>query len=748
MRITNLNAADIDSVIDLFCECFSEDHYYLQLLKDFEDKKGAMRTLFRDGIENCVNDGRSIGVEDHGKLVAFALLFDYKKTKQNSPREFYKIFGAEETDGDLPYSESIHKTIESIDGDVLYLLTLAVSEPYRRKGLASGLVDCILKHYSGYSIVSDVSNEYSLSIYCDRNFAVNTISDGYYFVVHNVNTPISSVDYSKPIELIIPSCDELVRLKIAYSVRNLDRYLFNCNISNSSGVKCFFSETNSICTGITVNIEYEELLKFQRFINLSQVQENTSGSLVYYTNDTEYACKPLLNNSLSEMLKTRSTEWSLIPDVFISIPVEYTNIQFIKDSALESESCSILKDMDFRTHYEAGVPSKMEMVDDLAGLKNRIKRYYLGKIKLQIFSEITLENYNHIGEPIGPAATVDIYVSIDNNSNCGVLTWYSLSCPFLTSHLFDTVIRNQLMVIDDGSYVNFYDYLQSKYGMIKRGTPKIFSVFPCDKNKLSKSQLASLLMAETIYPDGENFGEIIDDDILAVVNRKHGMGQYDRAVVYAYTNTILQFSKDYRGSISDRLYEESITLFYIELILFEEAAIHIADRSIINMFTTGESKDPVDFLSQVDAIYDCYSKTIDFWNIKVNYPSSQKSIAMLRNAFRIKEQLEEMNRNREQLQIAFDTKCDIIDRKDAKRMDTSLAIISVLAIFSAWIDGHDYIATWNDVLSLGTIHVLQRILFVLILVTAGYATMHLFRNRIGLFLKKRRSSIRKRKQKK
>lgn len=51
-----------------------------------------------------------------------------------------------------------------------------------------------------------------------------------------------------------------------------------------------------------------------------------------------------------------------------------------------------------------------------------------------------------------------------------------------------------------------------------------------------------------------------------------------------------------------------------------------------------------------------------------------KSITMLRESFRIKDQLDEMKRNQEQLQTVFDTKCDIIDRKDAKRMDTSLAI--------------------------------------------------------------------------
>lgn len=52
----------------------------------------------------------------------------------------------------------------------------------------------------------------------------------------------------------------------------------------------------------------------------------------------------------------------------------------------------------------------------------------------------------------------------------------------------------------------------------------------------------------------------------------------------------------------------------------------------------------------------------------------------------------------------------------------------------------------NDMTFLGDldIHILQRILFVIVLVTAGYAVTHLFGNKIGLFLRKRRERNRRR----
>ena len=112
-------------------------------------------------------------------------------------------------------------------------------------------------------------------------------------------------------------------------------------------------------------------------------------------------------------------------------------------------------------------------------------------------------------------------------------------------------------------------------------------------------------------------------------------------------------------------------------------------------------------------------------------------------AKQIKDQLAFMQRNQAQMQTVFDTKCDIIDRNDSKRMDTSLAIISILAIFSAWIDGYDYIATWSDVFSGSVIHLLQRILFVGVAITAGYAIFHLFGNKFRRFLSRRRRNQKK-----
>ena len=740
MKFRGLGKEDLERVLDLFCVCFSEDKYYKTLFADSSDMLSAMRESFRDSINFCLSHGIGIGITDGTELIGFALLFDYQQIKTRYRDEFNAVFGAKNGEK-LPYEDQFHSRIEKLQGNTLYLLSIAVKPVLQSQGLASCIIDRVLTHYKDYNLVSDVSNEKSLGLYAKRQFQIDPITEDYFFVLHKYNNSTESVDFSDRIHLLVPSCKALDMLKIDYQVKRDRRCLGGYQLSCSAGIDCFVEQEDAICEGVLVDVDYGSLLQYQRLINLSQVEEHICGDVLFYEHLTGYSEPPLFNETLSEMISCRKTEWSLIPDVFVSLPVSYQDLSRIKSLDSDSKSDLLLQDMEFRTHYEGGIPSALERVDDLAGLKKRIQRFRLEKVKIQITDEMTVADYNNTGAPIGPSTYADVYLSVDTGSNCAVLTWYVLSCPFLVSQLFDNIIRNQILIEKQGQLINFYDHIQAEYGLIKRGTPKIFSVFPCSKERLADSQLASLLLCETIYPDGESFGNIIDEDLLAIVQSEHGMGQYDRAFVCAYTNAVFQFSEQFSGSVRDRLCEESITLFYVELILFEEAAIHIADRAIINLFTETDSDSPIDFLAKVDAIYDDYTKTIDFWDTKVNYPSSQKSIDMLREAFRIKDQLEEMKRNQDQLQITFQTKCDMIDRKDAKRMDTSLAIISVLAVFSAWIDGHDYIATWNDLLSGNVIHILQKILFIIILITAVYAVTHLFRNRIGIFLRKKRERL-------
>ena len=726
MNIEVLSKKDIAETIDLFCRSFYEDHYYAKLFPDPATRAKEMAEAFGAVFSYCVSLGASLGVRENGKLIGFIVCFDYKYVRDNDPGMFNMIFAGKDKVGSLPYAGTLHATVAELPGKVMYCLSLAVDCSYRSLGIGSAMWDCIMTRFQDACFAADVSNRSSLQIYSRRGFDIQTLDEGYHLISHISTEPSVTFDIdAADMKLIVPDERILQEHHIEYKVFKKEIAVSMTRIEKNLNYQCFVKDENSISFGVQVQLAFEEYLKYQRAINVAHYDEVVCGECVYFIQNTPYTYFPLTNDTQNEMVKTRATEWGVIPDVFVSIPIQYDNTK-LPDSKADTRTDLLLRDLDFRTHYEAGVPSSSTEVDDLASFKKRIERYYLGKIAIQITCESTVNQYDVTGEPIGEPTMVDMFLSIDKMGNCGVLTWYSLSAPFLISQLLDNVIRNQVAVVEDGKRLNLFTYLNTTYGIVRRGTPKAFVNIPKDKNCLTNSQIASLLASETIYPDGEIYGEIIDPEITVAVQSEHGMGQYSRAYVAAYTNVVLQFSEDTQQTLRDRLYDESITLFYIELILFEESAINIADCEITGLLTRTEVDSPVEFLEYVDDIHIGFSKTIDFWNIQVNYPTSQKSLDMLRAAFKIDDKLERMKRNQEQLQLVFDTKFDIIDRKDAKRMDKSLAVLSVLAIFSAWMDSYDYVSTWNKILSESTIDMIQKVLFVGILVTAVYTIFRLF----------------------
>ena len=291
-----------------------------------------------------------------------------------------------------------------------------------------------------------------------------------------------------------------------------------------------------------------------------------------------------------------------------------------------------------------------------------------------------------MGETIGQPAFVDLIASIDTGSNSAVISFVSLSAPFLISHLLDNIIRNQLFVFLDapmenhraGEWVNFFEFLSARYGVYKRGSPKMCLTVPYAKNILTNNQIASLLMAETIYASDEEFGSFTDSEILGIINSEYGMGQYDRAFVCCSSNVLLQFFESWRATVKERFEEESIVFFYIELLMFEEAAIQIVNNAIVSLIDGIEHISIDVFLHKTHRISTDYVKTMVFWDIEMNYPSSKKSLTMLRQAFRIQEQIDRYNRNQEELEFVFEAKRDIADRMESSMMNYILFFLTLI----------------------------------------------------------------------
>lgn len=724
-----INEGYLKEVMSLFCSAFHNDAYYKRIFPNAEERKEKMMTDFSSSIDFCLKNGVSIGIFDETKLIAFIIAIDYQMLCEDS-KMYETIFATEVIDGNYKEKLKLKEKLQEITGKTLYCLSIAIEDAYRRKGLASLLIEYLIEKYPTYSLIADVSNPNSLNMYRKSGFLIEAIDEEYYFVSRAPHKFEFLNNQTDRIKIALPLNFEIAQIGISGAFIN-QRYVADLSLSKQG---FFVQKENEIELANIYEISYDDLLQYQKHMGVSAFTEKVKMDFLYYVCNIDNYTVEQYDEEFKSFLAKRKVESQICPDIFVSIPVRYADSSMFSAADEDELSQIVLKNLDFRTKYEAGIISKNRIEQGEAAFKSRIKRVYLGKIKIQNCGENSLDNYDDY-YLVGSAYFVDMYVSYDEISKSAVIGLYSMSCPFLISLFFDNIVRNQVIVLADEN-LNLFDFLEQKYGIRKSGFPKIFAVIPCERDIMTPGQIGALLSGEMIYEDGESFGTIIDSEIIEIVKSKTGMGQYNRGCVLAYRSVVLQFDKQLKGLLVDRIAEEIISQFYIELIMFEESAINSTNDSITDLLGNPNFLTPVQYLKAVEKIQVDYSKTMCFWNITLNYPTSQKSIEMLRDAFRIEKQLDKLEKNKTQLEEVFDTKNDIIDRVETKRVDTSLAVLSILAIFSALIDCFDFIGVWEKFISEKTILYLQICFSIAIVLVGVYVVIHITGNKLLMKLKK------------
>lgn len=694
IEVVRLKKENQDELIELFLDCFCEDPYYEKMFLNKNTIRSDMKISFQEVIEFCLNNNNVLGVfEEKENLIGFLIFFDYLEVKSKFPKIFNKIFGANKIEK-FPYFNEIHKKILESYENIIYLLSLGVKKEYRRKKLASTLFDFLIQNYEGYSIASDVSNEISLEIYKKRNFKIEKIAKDYYYVKTKLVIKNDlTIDFDKEFYIAMPN-----NILMGKILENSDNEFEKIEIEGyevvSDGYLCSFKKlvANKIPAYI-YKINYEELLEIQRYINITLYMENKLSdkegrAFLLYSLTDFHKNDILYNKELLELIKNHNNEWNTISDVQIFFPIEYKDQKKIlsKEQVGDVNINLFLKALDFRTYYESGIPKWTESNKSILDYRRRLHRIFLGKYRIKITKETSLMTYEFNLEDIGEPAFVYLIATIDLESNTGVITLVSMSTPFLLSHLLDNTIRNQILICANDNdesnnkenYINFYDFLESYLGIYKRGSPKTFINLPYEKDKMKHCELASLLMSETIYSNNEELGCFIDQDIMKIVESENGMGQYDRGFVAAATNVLLYFASILRTSIEERILEEVITVFYIELLTLEEAATEIANSSIIKLLTSISYIEINDFLQETHLIFNKYVKTMVFWDVKMNYPSSKKSMTMLRTAFKIEESIKNFEKNQKELRNIFEIKRDIIDRMESTMLNYIILFLTLI----------------------------------------------------------------------
>lgn len=659
-------------------------------------------------------DCQITGIFTGGELTAFACAFEYTGLKRNGRKWL--------NPGDKEWRQ-----IETLGTNVVVIPLLVGKEKVGR------LIELLREQYRDSHLLFRISGEQSekfqedLAVVSEKNLKshrYDAAGENVWLFHFAPQIRMEDTYFEEEILLILPGQEVLLEMGIEEAEVTMVK-LTGYEIVRSEKGSAFFRKPGAVCEGVLLQCDYEQLLRYQRFINLTNYEEHFEqtdrGKALIYSEKYQSDSSLLWNDLLREMVKTRKAEWSIVPDSYIMYPVTYKEQDRLLECACydNQEIGNYMHYMDIRLQCETGVPFGKDGIDLMERYKNRLERIPLGRLRVRITLEMILDILDHEDQPVGCDAEAEAVLSIDRLSHIGVLTLVSLSTPFLLSHFLDNIVRNQLMVIEEnGEAVNLYAYMQEKWGLNASGTPKSYEMIPKEKNCLNKKQLGAVLLSETIYEEGEDFGEFTDAEILKLTNSETGMGQYSRAFVVAHTNVLLDFEKDLRGTIQARMYNAAFTCFYVELLMFEEAALTCFNKELIDLMAEVMRIEPTEFLTRARTITNRYLNTVDFWNVSVNYPSSQKSLQMIRKSFLIDDLKEKMEYNQKQVGNIFDINREIVDRQEAKeekerddQSNTALTILSVLCFFSAMIDGNDYLSTLDWLIPAGVLDIILKGVF-------------------------------------
>lgn len=461
-------------------------------------------------------------------------------------------------------------------------------------------------------------------------------------------------------------------------------------------------------------------------IKIFDVDGRLYQSIVLYSNKkSEF--KLFSTNVYEALLSEKDNpqgEKKLISDIYTLIPARYEDFDRIYKYHEEDNNFianNIVTGLIFQENFEYGVDESNDR-----RFKDRIRRIDLGTIHLMLLEET---HYNYFDktqieciaeDPIA----VRLIASLDLDTHTCVLYMVYMGFNDRASKYLDQITRNEIRVavpekeyfqheghmkkiVSEGGNefmtVCLHDYIYCKYQIEKLGIPRnlVISPFISDEENdviTHKSYISSILYGETSFAEEEELGKIVDDSIDELLEREYGDNIYDYAKFYISRVTVLQCEETYKDYVVERIDFAVVELFYMELIALELAAIYNASSNIskfINNYNIQTSflkrikekftANSEDVLGKIDGILEEYARTLDFWDVPMNYHSSKKALDIIRDKFEVEREVAQLERNKSEISSIYEsrkTKNSAFSNFVVSIFGIMLTLSSIIGLFS------------------------------------------------------------------
>lgn len=472
---------------------------------------------------------------------------------------------------------------------------------------------------------------------------------------------------------------------------------------------------------INYNGNIYQALFFYSFLNESVDEKNYNINKFKINYDT-----PSVDNII---------ENKMVSDVYSVVPIRYENkLNIKKCSATDNNFVvnNLLTGLAFQENYEFGNINR-----NIKEYKDRIERIDLGTFYVYVSEDPHYNYFNKMRFTVSDdKVPVRLIVALDSETHTGVLYILNMGVKNNPTEYIDMISRNSIYVDMNEDYAkydiwyrktengfdvaNLYKVLEYKYGIKKIGVARNLILSPylsieneipkVDENTTDEEKIkieekktkikdikSALLYGEVLFDDTEELGRIVDKKLDVQYRKKYGDSIYDYSVVHITKTTVLQYADTYRDYLAERIDFAVVNLFYIELVQMEYASIQMADIAISNFINdykiAGVKGNTKNFtlgskyvLDQIEDIQAEYAKSLDFWDVQVNFYSSKVILSKIRDKFEIENDLKSFNRNRAEIQQIYSDKQNSKQEKNGLYLAVLgfvLTLLSVVDVFNA-----------------------------------------------------------------
>lgn len=255
------------------------------------------------------------------------------------------------------------------------------------------------------------------------------------------------------------------------------------------------------------------------------------------------------------------------------------------------------------------------------------------------------------------------------------------------------LFRSKQLTISNSSDNRLIDqWLLENYGLHTVGDHRslVFS-----GTKLSNVEKVNLLASES-----EPMGLIMSDDFYEMSTKN--IAQYDTAEAYVSETTLLEINKEYKPKLCDRLSEQAIEVFFIILLLLQDAAICNVEMMIENAISeeldyNGNSND------ELHTLVVEMSKATRFFNPRnFYYPTVRLSSIKIAEKFGLPKQKKLMAENKLLLEQLIELNAMYVQSKENDIINVILIILAVIQVVPILFGGLEMIC-YTGIVSLACI---------------------------------------------